>query len=495
MKKLVFSAGMEIIHIADTTMLYENEGNEVLYVMCDGCTGICTSNLQRSKYKCKKCIIGTKQLAKHFSHNIKVEKLSSYDSIIDKSELDNLKFEYSDFTDVKKIKFHGVNVGYACVSTYIFKTRNLNPAIDENFRDFFNTLLKATCYLILLQEKIIDSFQPAEVTYFNGRFCENRTLLDLCLNRGIHTHACDGVPVTNKKILKNVFYDCLPQSMKNWEKVFEASWNNPLVPLHDKEQIGRWFFESKIHQRYTGDTNYVQGQTFGAMPEGWDDNKTNYVIFNSSEDEYCSLDEEWDNAGVFDNQIEGIRYICSTLMQERPNIKLYLRIHPNLKNNKYKYHTILHTLPSEYPNLTVIPGDSKISSYSIMLNADRVIVFGSTMGVEAAYANKVVINLAGIIYDSLKVCYYPQTVEAFRSMLLDDNLALLDNYNCLKYGYGVVKSDLPSYIYLSNDKKNKKERLADIFLNSSILTSLHIHYINFLSKINSDGKAIPVKEA
>jgi hypothetical protein len=127
-------------------------------------------NIGRSKVKCKLCSLNTSSLTKKFSRNIKVKYLSEYDSKIDKTELEKLDFKYSSIEDIKKIKFHGVNVGYAAVSTYVYRTRNLDPLVDRLFIEFMNSLLRTTCYLTLLFEKIIEIEQPAEVTCFNGRF-------------------------------------------------------------------------------------------------------------------------------------------------------------------------------------------------------------------------------------------------------------------------------------------------------------------------------------
>lgn len=495
MKKLVFASSMELIHLADTTMVYESEGNEVIYIMCDGCIGMCTTNLSMSKLSCKICINSQKKLVKNFPPNIIVKNLSDFLDLIDQKELSQVNFKYNNISDIKKIRFHNVNIGYACISSYMYNTRNLNPLMDKKAREFFDSQLKFTCYLVLLQESIINQFKPDEVTFFNGRFMENRTLVDLCKNKGIHFHACDGIKVTNKKFLKHVFYDHIPQDIKYWNTIFEEKWNDSLIPLYDKEQIGRWFFESKINQRYKADKNYVKNQKIGELPETWDDNKINYVIFNSSEDEFFSISEEIDKSKLFINQIDGICYICKTLLEYKPDVKIYLRVHPNLKDVPYKYHKELYNLPNLYPNLIVIPGNSSISSYTLMDRADKIIVFGSTMGVEAAYAGKTVINLVMALYSFLKICYNPKSIDEFRELLLSDNLKPLDNYNCLKYGYGITNHNVPSYIYFSRDFKSKKEKLSSIFFEGNFILGAKGIFYKFLKKILPSRSNIPLDEA
>lgn len=86
-----------------------------------------------------------------------------------------------------------------------------------------------------------------------------------------------------------------------------------------------------------------------------------------------------------------------------------MRVHPNLKNVHYQYHLLLYDLSLKYPNITVIGADSDISTYDIMDNAEKVIVFGSTMGLESSYWGKPVILLSGSFYYYMNVCYIPKS--------------------------------------------------------------------------------------
>ena len=54
----------------------------------------------------------------------------------------------------------------------------------------------------------------------------------------------------------------------------------------------------------------------------------------------------------------------------------------------YKYHTDLLKLGEKYPNMTVIPGGSSLSTYALIDRADVVVVWGSTTGAEAVYHGK-----------------------------------------------------------------------------------------------------------
>lgn len=457
MNKVVFSTPGFLLNIslADNAMIYESEGYDVTYVLCDGCLGICNNNLGRSKTVCKVCYEKSKLVTKNFPKSIKVKNLSDYDSLIDKSELKDLHYQYDSVEDIKKITFHSVHIGYGCLSSYIYRTRNVNPLIDDEFRKFFDFFLLKSCYLTLLQEKVLTEIKPIEITFFNGRFSDSRPLFDLAKKYNIHSRACDNVYLNSDRYVKTSFYDSLPQNMSLQQQLIRSAWDSPFVPLYEKEQIGRWFFESKIKQKFSADRNYTKDQELGKLPDDWDSKKKNYVIFNSSQDEYASVDEEWDNANLFKEQIDGVKFICDTLAKEKCDAHVYLRIHPNLRDVKYKYHTDLLSLPRKYKNLTVIDGNSNISSYTLMDAADKVIVFASTIGIEAAYASKKVILLAGTVYDFLNIAYKPSNTNELREMLLNDDLPVLDNYNCLKYGFSVLNPTVPGFIFYTWKMKTR----------------------------------------
>ncbi|MCS2656231.1 hypothetical protein NXV26_10165 [Bacteroides fragilis] len=143
-----------------------------------------------------------------------------------------------------------------------------------------------------------------------------------------------------------------------------------------------------------GDKVYIENQIKGKLPIDWDDTKRNIAIFNSSEDEFIAVDRDFDNLSLYKSQIDGIRGILEHY-KENQTVHFYLRVHPNLKNVHYQYHLLLYDLSLKYPNITVIGADSDISTYDIMDNAEKVIVFGSTMGLESSYWGKPVILLSG----------------------------------------------------------------------------------------------------
>lgn len=98
---------------------------------------------------------------------------------------------------------------------------------------------------------------------------------------------------------------------------------------------------------------------------------------------------------IFFNQNETIRNIVSHYIDD-DSIHFYLRVHPNLKNiNNYQTQKIKEL---NYKNLTIINAESTIDSYNLMNVSDKILIFSSTMGIEASFYNKVVILLGRAFY-------------------------------------------------------------------------------------------------
>jgi ABC-type cobalt transport system substrate-binding protein len=179
---------------------------------------------------------------------------------------------------------------------------------------------------------------------------------------------------------------------------------------------------------------YTAEQKKGLLPENWDAQKRNIVVFNSSEDEFTSLGRDWDKLSLFESQLEGVAFICKAVSQDK-NCHVYVRIHPNLKGNPYRYHMGLYELQKQHNNLTVIGPESPVSTYSLMDATNLGISFGSSAGIEASASKKPVILLAGCYYYHLNATYNPQSKAELESLLLDAQLMSKPELGAQIFGY------------------------------------------------------------
>lgn len=107
-----------------------------------------------------------------------------------------------------------------------------------------------------------------------------------------------------------------------------------------------------------------------------------------------------------------------------------MRVHPNLAGTQQSYLDLLSSL--NHSKFIVIPAESKISTYSLLFKCDKVITFGSSVGVEATYWGKPSILLGTCFYKHLDVAYMPETTDHLLE-LLESELQPIDNkLGCIK---------------------------------------------------------------
>jgi hypothetical protein len=406
--------------------------NDVLCVTCDGELRPCLTNAEQSRIRCLECRFST-ALLRHKTRDRRLvyRALSSYADMSASIEVDSREFVYSSLRDVRAIEHSGVNIGLGVVSSYASMTRNLNPALNRWNRQFLDDSLRASARLVIMASRIFDEYKPDLVCLFNGRYVGLRPVLDLALKRNIPTKVLEHTFSTSREEVRKVeFLDSLPQDVEKITPIIEANWIQ-WTGERDKERVAADFFERRRNGATASDTAYTRNQSRELLPRDWDSARRNFVIFNSSEDEFFAIGDAFEKHRFFDDQLEGIRYLAQRTASD-PSIHLFLRVHPNLAGIPYRYHSSLASLSEQFANITVIGADSPISTYKLIAACEKVFVFGSTAGVEAAYWGKPVVLLGAALYQGLDVAYRPRTREELDSLTFSV-LEPKQRLGCLKY--------------------------------------------------------------
>ena len=442
------------IHVGvllDEMTKFAKNGHEIIYVYNNCCYDFCSANMCADTAICKLCKYDMQHMLNLVPPNVLKVNLSEFWNNDTK-----IQFQYNNVQELKKIEYKGVKTGYSVLSTYINATRNLAPLIDETSKKYFDALFLRSVKLTDAFEKVLDTYKPDRVCFYNARLLEQRPEYDLSRNQGIETYSYEVYAGWNEPFYKTKFINSTPHNLTTLHDRYRALWDNVRMPESEKEKVGRVFFEKKRAGIAIGDKVYVKNQTKGKIPLDWDTKKHNIVIFNSSEDEFSALGDEFDKLALFPSQYQGITFIANAL-KENPDMHIWLRIHPNLTHIPYRYHQDLHKLSTTYPNLSVIAGSDDVSSYDLMDAADKVVVFGSTIGLESAYHKKAVILLAGSIYYYSDICYVPRSKEELKQLLMTTNLPAKDNSEAIKIGfYYAYRNPNDMYEYIDFNKENIK---------------------------------------
>lgn len=429
----------DVARVLDEVIELTQGGHVIYLVYCDGkCINTCFRNMTSKKNICRCCMQYKRMLFRRLPKSVHLISFSDYKSVLTKS---SDVFEYSNTSEIKKIEYKGVKIGYAALSTYLTMSRNLFPKIDDEFRRYFDKSLFTCCQYTDLVEAIIRETQPDIIGCYNSRFLDARPVVDLAKKMSI-PHVCYESTRNTKNEHVKVSFRNTPHDVEENTQRINDYWNTSPKTNEEKELIARDFYCKRKHSIVSGDKLYVKDQKLGMLPREWDANKHNVLILNSSEDEFASLGEEFENRSLFSSQFEGIQYMI-TAYQHQTDFHFYLRVHPNLRSVKYQYHLSLYSLFDGLSNFTIIPPDSPVSTYSLIDHCDKVIVFGSTTGPEAVFWGKPTILLNYCLYSQLNICYTPMSKQELDSIILDRELRPKSIDGALKYGYYRLNDDNP----------------------------------------------------
>lgn len=499
MKDLIISSSdyNHITHMIDEAEISARFGNQVYFLLCNRNFGYCASNMHGSAFKCMRCERFAKGLLRHCSPSIKVVEMDSHTKKRLGNEVNKVNYDYHSIDDIKSLVYKGAHVGLGSLSAYITHTRNTNPLIDDNFRAYFDRVLKTACYYAEFQSRMLEEIRPDRIQLFNGRCLETRAASDMSIQRHILLRSNELWRVFPNRFIKRQFYDALPHSLDANKQWINGIWADEYIPNIEKERIGRRFFESKYEHSFGGDKDYAARQVAAKLPDNWDRSKKNYVIFNSSEDEFTAIGGEYDEKKVFNSQYEGIMHIAN-LFKDREDVNIYLRIHPNLAKIKYKYHTDLLGIGKYFKNLFVIPGDSDVSSYAMMRDAYRVITFGSTTGIEATYMGKTVIALCPNWFSGIDVSYNPTSIEETERLVLVGDLSPKPQSEAIKFGYFIMNLNLPSFSFFDYNISDfrflgrtlRRYKLAKYFGSTTLYA-----IVGWIGEFLCGRDVVPAKEA
>ena len=104
-----------------------------------------------------------------------------------------------------------------------------------------------------------------------------------------------------------------------------------------------------------------------------------------------------------------------------------------MKKFFWKYNQDIINLHDPENKVFVINPGSLVSSYEMLLNADKVLTYNSQTGIEAVYWEKPSIILGRRIYENLNCVYKPKNHKDVLRLLFKDNLKAKSKLGSLIY--------------------------------------------------------------
>lgn len=372
---------------------HQEKGDKIVQLVCNKELPACDTNPYFHPEACEKCVSKRKMGYSLINKNIEIKSFFNLTEA-DKKRITEIPKVFTNVADLQKLKIDNFEIGYAISSSIISMYRDPNPILGSNLIERYITSSLGVYFSLI---NYLKSNKTDIVYIFNGRLAQTRAVLRACNLLGVK---CLIHERGNSQNYYSLFENTSIHNIKNTQKLIKETWEK--ADPFNKEAIAEKWYQTRIGGKMENWYSFLEDQIH-TLPEGWDPNKINILICNSSEDEFASLGEEWKNP-FYANQTEGILKMV-TDGAELSNVHFYLRIHPHLIKVNNENVKFLHEL--SFKNLTVIPAVSKISTYHLVKHASKIITFGSTIGIEATYLGKPSILAGKCLYSDLDVAYVP----------------------------------------------------------------------------------------
>jgi len=417
-------------------------GDSVHQFVCNGELRSCDANFDHDLEACMACISKRENGLKLVEGNVQ-QKLFLSLGHADRAAVDSFcsSLNIKTLQDLKDVQWDDFDVGLGVLSSLISHVREPRPDIADHFVRI-DRVMRSALAVYLSVRNIIKENGIERFYVFNGRFAILRAVIRACHSMGVeciaHERGCD---LGHYELYVNT----LPHDMAHWHKKIEESWakqQNVEVKVGAADQFYRRRRMGEVQSWYS----FVAGQDPGTVPSGFDPSKKNIVIFNSSEDEFASIDKSH-GGSVYESQEAGIRQIAAFVERAGGDYVLYIRVHPNLAkvdNSQTRFLSSFSAIRCH-----VIPGNSPVSSYALMEKAWTVVTFGSTMGVEAAYWGVPSIMVGSAFYAGLGAVHEPRSHEEFEKVVLAGPTPL-PKEGALKYGHHMRIFGFPFKHYRPN---------------------------------------------
>jgi len=397
-------------------------GNNVYFLACKKDLRICENKI--FNISCNECIKIRKRalniINSKYPNRIKQIHLRKYFNIYTKI---NFPDNVNDIKSLHELKIDSYDIGYGIASSL---AEELDKSSFDDCREKIVIYFSVAIHFYRYIKSIIDDYKINIGYIFNARYCFSRAFFRAFLDKNITIYTHDrGANLKKYGIVKNKFL----HDIDSYIERVDALWENE-QDIFLKKNIADVFFKKKYLGEETDYISFTAKQNLQKLPDEINKYKRIIVIFNSSDFEYNNVGKEF-SYNYYLSQEYGICKIVESLRNEK-DIGIFLREHPNQKNRNNAQRENIRKIKAD--NFYLIPAESDISSYKLLFNANVVITFNSTMGIEATYWGIPSMLCANAMYEKLNIVYKPKSHEEVIKLINSELKPIISN-GVYKYGY------------------------------------------------------------
>lgn len=428
MKVLIFApfACISPHHEVDVeiAMQHQKKGDDVHVIQCHKELTICDPNPLNSKIRCVGChsisnrSFKMAQIPKAKLHAIKIENVDTHAFP-----------RFESLYELRDYKWKGLPAGLAVASSAISLERNTHPDM-ANYRYFIRHSLAMWVAVYEAVSRHLENLKPDCIYIFNARIGVRSAAFEAAKKAGVRAIVYDRDFFHSYTVYDNTIATDLLYGKKSINDFARKMHQDP----KGKEIATSWF-NNRLNQKHQYAGDFLRNQVRNQLPPRFDPKKRNISLFISSEDELF-VSPGWESP-IYKNQIDAIEKIANSLKSDS---HLYVRVHPNLRGLENAQIKDLRKV--SLPNVTLIAADEECDTYALVRASDKVISFGSTVGLESTFLGKPSVLIGRSMAEDLGGFYLPKTHEETVQML-ESNLTPRPAESVLPYGYWMLKAATP----------------------------------------------------
>ena len=375
---------------------YINSGDEVWITQCAADLKNCECNYKHELAHCLRCMgIANDGLSFIEGNYTKIPLIqSAYQNRFPK----DFPIQFQSIDHLKNYFLEEFDIGMAVYSCLLDRTHSSEPDIRSNKKIIDDLFLDA--WRVWESAKSILSRNHFDKVYiFNGRFTAARAWVRACQKNKTEFSSHERLSSLRHAYISE---NTVIHDNDQFAEAIEAFWDEN----GEKAEIiaeGIDFFEERPLGKVSGWISHSESQNRNVLPDSWNPEIRNIIIFTSSEHELLGVAENY-RGWIYKDQMTAYKDVISKTYQLDNNIKFYIRVHPGSLNQNIRWWE--DNKITKIGNVEIIPPDSLISSYDLMFASEKCITFQSTMGVEAAYWGKPSLILEKTFYYGIDCGYY-----------------------------------------------------------------------------------------
>lgn len=416
-------------HFAETIELAlkrYKKGDTIYLVTCNGELPTCAANPYKKKKLCTRCI----RIKNHVVRNILKEKIIE----LPLCELGNNNVKSNDQHFDNPIE-HFIEKK---IAAQLIDLKKDTFASDKRIS---SSLHSAGLIYYRFIKDVLSTHKITRAYVWNGRRVFEALTVKACEEAGISfkTH------ISGWKDNSKIYFASASEihSIKDFSRKAKRIIRNAKISLTSEEfnRLGSQFYNNASSASKVYEIQTAEHQK----------NKPLLAIFTSTPWETAGLSEY--RSTIFKDQFEGLKWLHEqSWLTDRYDV--VIRWHPNQAKCGQQESEFTNNLILNTPNFKHYLPRDQADSYQLLIEADRIVTFGSTIGAEACFLSKPVISLAGAQYDYFDLVYKPTNISDLELNLKIKKLNSKQKSNAVEFGYAKMKMIGVNFKNLENNSGN-----------------------------------------